>query len=96
MIDSDTESENEIHDAEACSFASTEEWMEGNISQKLEDFTVVSGITVGYNNPQSVSEITICFGLVKTKITGHRQQFLQKILWSVMSGVGAGDTGIEI
>ena len=29
---SDMESENEIHDAEACSFASTEEWTEDNVS----------------------------------------------------------------
>jgi hypothetical protein len=40
--------------------------MEGNISQKLEDFTVVSGITVGYNNPQSVCEIMeLIFGYPK-------------------------------
>ena len=32
MMDSDMESENEIHDAEECSFASTEEWTEDNIS----------------------------------------------------------------
>ena len=62
----DAESENETHSARECAFASTEEWMEGNISQKLEDFTAVSGITVGYNNPQSVCEITeLIFGYPK-------------------------------
>lgn len=40
MIDSDVESENETHRAGECSFASVEEWIEDNISQKLEDFTV--------------------------------------------------------
>ena len=33
VIDSDMESENEIHGAGECSFASTEEWIEENISQ---------------------------------------------------------------
>ena len=32
VIDSDTESENETHGAGECSFASTEEWIEDNIS----------------------------------------------------------------
>ena len=32
VMHSDMESENEIHDAEACSFASTEEWTEDNVS----------------------------------------------------------------
>lgn len=60
---SGTESGNETHSARECPFASTEEWMEGNISQKVEDFTVVSGVTVGYNNPQSVCEISgLIFG----------------------------------
>ena len=54
MIDSDTESENETHSAVECSFASTEEWIKDNISQKLEDFTAVSGTTVECNNPQRV------------------------------------------
>ena len=31
-MDSDMESENEIHDAEECSFASIEEWTEDSIS----------------------------------------------------------------
>ncbi|MXQ89039.1 hypothetical protein E5288_WYG019984 [Bos mutus] len=39
VTDSDTESENETHSAGECSFASTEEWIEDNISRKLEDFT---------------------------------------------------------
>ena len=54
VIDSDTESENETHSAVECSFASTEEWIKDNISQKLEDFTAVSGTTVECNNPQRV------------------------------------------
>ena len=45
MIDSDTESENETHGAGECSFASTEEWIEDNISWKL-DFIGVSGVTI--------------------------------------------------
>ena len=66
MIDSDTESENETHGAGECSFASTEEWIEHNISQKLEDFKGVSDVTTGCNNPQSVSEITeLIFGQAK-------------------------------
>lgn len=44
MIDSDKESEHETHSAGECSFASTEEWMEGNIAWKLEDFTGVSDV----------------------------------------------------
>ena len=66
VIDADTESENEAHDAGECSFSSTEEWIEDNISQKLEDFTGVSGVTIECNNPQSVSEITeLIFGQPK-------------------------------
>ena len=41
MIDSDTESENETHGAGECAFASTEEWIEDNVSWKLEDFTKI-------------------------------------------------------
>ena len=40
--------------------------------KKLEDFTGVSGVTIEYNNPQSVSEITIKLGPTKIKITSHR------------------------
>ena len=72
MIDSDMESENETHSAGECSFASTEEWIEDNISQKL-DFTGVSGVNIECNNPQSVSEITeLIFWPAKIKIAGHR------------------------
>ena len=35
--------------------------------KKLEDFTGVSGVTIEYNNPQSVSEITINLGPTKKK-----------------------------
>ena len=38
-------SENESHGAGEWSFSSAEEWVEDNISQKLEDFTGVSGVT---------------------------------------------------
>ena len=66
VIDSYTESENETHGAGEWSFASTEEWIEENISRKLEDFTGVAGVTVECNNPQSVSEITgLIFGQPK-------------------------------
>ena len=58
VIDFDMASENETHSAGECSFASTEEWIEDNISWKLEDLTGVSGVTTECNNPQSVSEIT--------------------------------------
>ena len=66
MIDTDMESENETHGAGECSFASIEEWIEDNISWKLEDFTGVSGVNTECNNPQSVSEITeLIFGRPK-------------------------------
>ena len=65
--DSDKESENEAHSAEECSFTSMKEWIEDNISQKL-DSTVVSGMTVECNNPQSVSKLTeLIFGWPKEK-----------------------------
>ena len=74
MIDSDTESENKTHGAGECSFATTKEWTEDNISWKLEDFTGVSGLTTECNNLQSVSEIiTITFWPAKIKIAGHRR-----------------------
>ena len=67
VTDSDKESENEAHSAEECSFTSTEEWIEDNISQKL-DTTGVSGITIECNNPQSVSRLTeLIFGWPKEK-----------------------------
>ena len=56
--DSDTESENETHGAGECSFVSTEERIEDNISQKSKDFADVSGVTIECNNLQSVSKIT--------------------------------------
>ena len=46
MTDSDKESENEAHSAEECSFASIDEWIEDNISWKLECFTGVSGTVI--------------------------------------------------
>ena len=58
MIDSDTESDNETHSAGECCFPSGEKWIENNISQKSEDFTDVSGVTIKCNNLQSISEIT--------------------------------------
>ena len=58
VIDSDTESENETHGARRCSFASTDKWMEDNISRKLEDVTGVSSATIEYNNQQTVSLVT--------------------------------------
>ena len=65
VTDSDTESENETHSAGECSFASTEEWIE-DISQKLEDFTGASGVTIERNDLQSVSEIPeLIFGQPK-------------------------------
>ena len=56
-------SEHETHSAGEYFFASTEEWIEDNISWKLEDFTGMLSITIKCNNPQSVSEITeLIFG----------------------------------
>ena len=52
MIDSDMEIENENHDAGKRYFASAEEWIEDNISWKLEDFTGVLEVAIGYNNPE--------------------------------------------
>ena len=58
VIDSDIESESETHSAGECSFPSGEMYTEDNISQKSEDFTDVSDVTIECNNPQSISEIT--------------------------------------
>ena len=64
--DSATESENETHGAGECSFVSTEERIEDNISQKSEDITGVSSVTVECDNLQSDSEITeLIFGQLK-------------------------------
>ena len=52
---------NETHGAGECSFASTEEWSEDNISQKPEDLTGVSGVTLLNVVTCSASEITINF-----------------------------------
>ena len=65
VIDSDRESKSETHGA------STEEWVEDNISQKLEDFAGVSGVTPECNNPESIRAITINFWQARIKITGH-------------------------
>ena len=66
VIDSDTERENETHSAGECSFPSREMYIEDNISQKSEDFTDVSDVTIECNNPQSISEITeLVFGQPK-------------------------------
>ena len=65
MTNSATESENETHGAGEHAFASTEEWIEDNISWKFEDFTGASGITSESNRLQSVSEITMNFGWPK-------------------------------
>ena len=65
MIDSDRDSKSETHGA------STEEWVEDNILQKLEDFAGVSAVTTECNNPQSIREITINFWQARIKITGH-------------------------
>ena len=51
VTDSDMESENETHHAGEYSFASTEECIEDYISQKLEKFTGMSGVTSECNNP---------------------------------------------
>ena len=58
VIDSDTESESETRGARRCSFASTDKWMEDNISRKFEDVTGVSSATIEYNNQQTVSLVT--------------------------------------
>ena len=74
------ESENETHGTGECSFASTEEWIEDNISRKLEDFIGVSDVTIECNNLQSVSEITeLIFGndfveLVTSQTNMYHQQ----------------------
>ena len=70
MIDSDreSESENETLGTGESAFASTEEWIQGNISWELEDFTRMTGVTAECNNLRSVSEKTINFWLAKIKI----------------------------
>ena len=66
VTDSDTESESETHGAGECSFVSTEERFEDDISQKSEDITDVSGVTVKCDNLRSDSEITeLIFGQPK-------------------------------
>ena len=68
VTDSDMKSEHKTHSAGEYFFASTEEWIEDNISWKLEDFTGILSITIKCNNPQSVSEITeLIFGWPKEK-----------------------------
>lgn len=65
MIDSDRESEceNETLGTGESSFAAREEWIQGNISWELEDFTWVTGVPAECNNLRSVSEITeLIFG----------------------------------
>ena len=67
MIDSDRESEceNETLGTGESTFASTEEWIQGNISWEL-DFTRMTGVTAECNNLQSVSEKTeLIFGWPK-------------------------------
>ena len=59
---------NEDYGAGDCTAASTAEWIEDNISVKLEDFTGVTGVTTECDNPQSVSEITELFGASQNKI----------------------------
>ena len=60
---SDRDSKNEIHGAGDCSLASAEDWNKYNLSQKLEKFTVMLGVTIECSNPQSMSEITeLSFG----------------------------------
>lgn len=41
-------------------FAFIEEWIEENISQKLDDFTVMSGETIECNNLQSALGKVTC------------------------------------
>ena len=55
------ESKNETHHAGEYSFASTEQCVEDYSSQKLEEFTGMSGVA----NPRSVSQVT---ELVSAKI----------------------------
>ena len=51
------EIENENHEAGKRYFASAEEWIEDNVSWKLEDFIGVWGVTIDCDNSQSVCEI---------------------------------------
>ena len=80
VVDSDMQSESKTHGAGECSFTSTEEWIEDNISRKLEDFTGMSGVTLECNNPQSVREITeLIFGnnffkFVASQTNSYQQQ----------------------
>ena len=68
VIDSDMKSEHETHSAGEYFFASTVEWIEDNISWKLEDFTGVLSVNIKCNNLQNVSEITeLIFGWPKEK-----------------------------
>lgn len=63
---------------ENASFTSAEEWTEGNMSRKLEDFTGVSGVTIECNSPQSVSEIKeLIFGWPEEKSPATGTAFSQ-------------------
>ena len=75
------ESENEIHDAEECSFASTEEWTEDNISWKSEDFSGISDLVIECNNLQSVSEITELFLVGQNKNRWPQVSHVRAKLW---------------
>ena len=86
MIDSDTESENETHSAGECSCASAEEWVEGNVSWKLEAFIGVWGVTIECDNWQTTSELTeLIFDWPKYKLPATGVNVSAKIPWSVMS-----------
>ena len=85
VINSNAESENETHSAGECSFASTEEQTEDNISQKLGDFTGASGVTIECNNLQSVTEITELFLAGQNKNRWPQVLVSAKIPPSVMS-----------
>ena len=63
MIGSDAESENETLGAGEWAAPSTEKRIEDNISWKSKDITGVSGVTIEYNNLESLSETTeLSFG----------------------------------
>ncbi|MXQ96680.1 hypothetical protein E5288_WYG020502 [Bos mutus] len=80
---SDRESKNETHGAGDCSLASAEDWIENNLSQKLEDFTVTSGVTIECNNSQSISEGTMMKSLfhVELEHTASMQHFITNKDW---------------
>ena len=70
MIECDKESEHEAHTAGERHFASTEAWIEDNVSRELEDFTGASGVTTE-GNVSEVTEFTLGWSKQRSLARGN-------------------------